>query len=113
MCVGINVYSFALKPDATFYLRIDAEHLVPRVLADGGSFDYWESGMDLPMGEDLYESFIRYQSRIIEELDVLSRRFEFQTLDALRDVDGISDELCERVSRLLADRRDATRSGNR
>ena len=108
-----QVYSFALKPDATFYLRIDAEHLVPRVLADGGSFDYWESGMDLPMGEDLYESFIRYQSRIIEELDVLSRRFEFQTLDALRDVDGISDELCERVSRLLADRRDATRSGNR
>ena len=40
------------------------------MLASGG-FDYWESGMDLPMGEDLYDSFIEYQKRVIEELDVL------------------------------------------
>src|SRR5438876_82633 len=50
-----QVYSFALKPDAVFYLRIRAEDLVPRVLADG-PFDYWESGMDMPMGEDLHDS---------------------------------------------------------
>jgi dTMP kinase len=34
-----QVYSFALLPDAVFYLRIDPAHLVPRVLAQG-PFDY-------------------------------------------------------------------------
>src|SRR5688572_17698123 len=46
-----QVFSFSLKPDLVFYLRIGVPDLVPRVLANGG-FDYWESGMDLPMGED-------------------------------------------------------------
>ena len=73
----------------------------PRVLAEGGGFDYWESGMDLPMGEDLYESFIQYQRRVIPELDALSREYAFQTLDATRRVDDISEELCERVAPLL------------
>jgi len=43
--------------------------------------------MDLPMGEDLYESFIRYQGRVIEELDRLAQEFGFVTLDATRDVE--------------------------
>lgn len=102
-----KVYSFALKPDAVFYLRIDVEPLVPRVLADG-PFDYWESGMDLPMGEDLYDSFIQYQRRVIAQLDSLAGEYGFQTVDALRDVDDISEDLCKRVTRLLTERRPAT-----
>lgn len=99
-----NVYSFALKPDAVFYLRIGVEELVPRVVAEG-PFDYWESGMDLPMGEDLYDSFIEYQRRVISQLDELAKEYSFQTIDATRKVDAISDELCESVSRLLTSRR--------
>ncbi len=98
-----NAYSFALKPDAVFYLRIEAEALVPRVLAEG-PFDYWESGMDLPMGEDLYDSFIEYQRRIIAQLDGLAREYDFRTLDATKRVDDMSEDLCEQVSRLLASR---------
>ena len=96
-----KVYSFALRPDAVFYLRIDVKTLVPRVLADG-PFDYWESGMDLPMGEDLYESFIEYQRRVISELDSLSTEYSFQTIDATRPVEDISEDLCDRVTQLLA-----------
>jgi len=95
-----QVYSFALRPDAVFYLRIEVPDLVPRVLAKG-SFDYWESGMDLPMGTDLYESFIEYQSRVIRELDALSTEFEFHTLDATRPTDTVAKELCEQVTQLL------------
>ena len=98
-----QVYSFALLPDAVFYLRIGAQQLVHRVLADG-PFDYWESGMDVPMGEDLYDSFVTYQGRIIHELDGLAREYAFQTLDAARDKDDISEELCASVSRLLLKR---------
>jgi dTMP kinase len=95
-----KVFSFALRPDAVYYLRIEVPELVPRVLASRG-FDYWESGMDLPMGEDLYESFINYQKRVIEELDALAREYDFNTIDARRPVNEISEELCAHVSRLL------------
>ena len=101
-----QVYSFSLKPDAVFYLRIEVPDLVPRVLSNGG-FDYWESGMDIPMGEDLFESFIRYQERVIHELDGLSREYAFQTIDATGSVDAISDDLCARVSELLGSSRPA------
>lgn len=96
-----QVYSFALKPDVVFHLRIEVEDLVPRVLVDG-PFDYWESGMDVPMGEDLYESFVHYQRRIIQQLDDLASEYGFLTLDATRDVGDLSDELCERVEALLS-----------
>jgi len=99
-----QVYSFALLPDAVYYLRIDPLHLVPRVLADGGAFDYWESGMDVPMGEDLYDSFVNYQGRIIQELDGLARDYGFHTLDARRNEDDIADELCANVTRVLMKR---------
>ena len=95
-----QVYSFALKPSAVFYLRIGVPDLVPRVLVNGG-FDYWESGMDLPMGNDLYESFIHYQTRVIDELDGLAREYSFETLDATLPVDEISAYLAQRVSSLL------------
>ncbi len=100
-----RVYSFSLQPDATFYLRIGVKDLVQRVVQNGG-FDYWESGMDIPMGEDLHDSFIRYQSRLIETLDELSHEFGFDTIDATRPVDEIARYLCERVSALLESSRD-------
>ena len=99
-----KVYSFSLKPDAVFYLRIEVPQLVPRVLSNGG-FDYWESGMDLPMGEDLYESFIHYQRRVIEELDALARENRFETIDAGLPVDRIAAFLAERVTQVLDARR--------
>jgi dTMP kinase len=102
-----QVYSFALKPSLTFYLRIEVEDLVPRVLAVGGGFDYWESGLDMPMGEDLYDSFVNYQRRMIRELDALSSENAFTTLDATRKVDDLSDELCDRVAARLAQGRPA------
>jgi dTMP kinase len=101
-----RVYSFSIKPDAVYYLRIDVPNLVPRVLLNGG-FDYWESGMDLPMGADLYESFIEYQQRVIQNLDELAREYDFHTIDATQDLDAIARDLAQRVTQLLeADRQE-------
>jgi dTMP kinase len=95
-----QVYSFSLKPDAVYYLRIEVPDLVPRMLSSGG-FDYWESGMDLPMGNDLYDSFIAYQTRVIGELDQLAREYRFVTIDATQDVDEIAATLADKVTRRL------------
>jgi dTMP kinase len=95
-----RVFEFSLKPDAVYYLRIGVPALVPRALSKG-TFDYWESGMDLPMGVDLYDSFIHYQQRVIEELDALSTEYHFFSIDATRPIDENSEALCAHVSELL------------
>src|ERR1700737_553123 len=56
-----SIYGLALKPDAVFYLKIGLDDLIPRILQSGG-FDYWESGMDMRLGADLFESFVHYQT---------------------------------------------------
>src|SRR5436305_199197 len=54
-------YGLALKPDAVFYLRANVGGLIPRVLSSPAGFDYWESGMDIHLGDDLFDSFAAYQ----------------------------------------------------
>jgi len=66
-----SAYSFALKPDAVFYLRIGVDDLIPRVVFSRG-FDFWESGMDLHPSEDMYESFRKYQGALLNQFDVLT-----------------------------------------
>jgi len=95
-----QVYGFALKPDAVFYLRIETQDLVPRILTSGG-FDYWESGMDVRMGADLYDSFVHYQTALIERFDQLARLDGFDVIDATRPMDDIHAYLWEKVSALL------------
>src|SRR6516162_827181 len=65
-----SIYGLALKPDAIFYLKIGIDDLIPRVLQRGG-FDYWESGMDMRLGDDLFESFVNYQNRLLDEFDAM------------------------------------------
>ena len=97
-----EVYGFALKPDAIFYLRVNIDDLVTRVLQSGG-FDYWESGMDLRMGEDLYESFIRYQKWLLAEFDKMVEPYGFNIIDASATVEDVFTDLRERVDKVIAD----------
>ena len=96
-----EVYGFALKPDAIFYLRVNIDDLVTRVLQSGG-FDYWESGMDLRMGEDLYESFIRYQKWLLAEFDKMVEPYGFEMVDASNSVEEVFKDLCARVERVIS-----------
>jgi dTMP kinase len=67
-----NVFGFALVPDRIFYLRIDLDHLIPRMLNAHG-FNYWESGMDFLGNQDYYENYIEYQSRLVSLNNGLER----------------------------------------
>jgi dTMP kinase len=96
-----EVYGFALKPDAIFYLRINVDDLVTRVLQSTG-FDYWESGMDLHMGEDMYESFVRYQKWLLAEFDKMVENYGFQIVDASGTIEDVFEDLRARVERVVA-----------
>ena len=95
-----EVYGFALKPDAIFYLRVNIDDLVTRVLQSGG-FDYWESGMDLRMGEDLYESFVRYQKWLLAEFDKMVEPNGFEIIDASSTVEEVFNHLRARIDSIV------------
>lgn len=95
-----NLFSFALEPDTVLYLKIDIESLVPRVIESGG-MNYWEAGMDLHMGQDLFDSFVRYQSFLINEYDKLAKEYGFEIIDARKSVDEIQEKIREKVKPLL------------
>jgi dTMP kinase len=95
-----EVYGFALRPDAIFYLRVKIDDLVTRVLQSTG-FDYWESGMDMHMGEDLYESFVRYQKWLLAEFDKMVETHGFEIVDASGPVEEVFENLRVRVDRVV------------
>jgi dTMP kinase len=95
-----EVAGFALVPHAVFYLRAEVDQLVQRVVLGRGQFDYWESGMDLRFGPDMYESFVRYQARIIKALDSMAAPYGFTVIDAGQPIPKIFHELQRRIARL-------------
>jgi dTMP kinase len=95
-----NVTGFGLVPHAIYYLRADVKDLVSRVVVGRGQFDYWESGMDIRFGEDMYESFLRYQKRLIRALDNMARTYGFINIDARRPPEVIQKELQGHIARL-------------
>ena len=97
-----SIYSMALVPDAVFYLRISTpQQLVERVLSSGRGFDYWESGMDLGLGEDFYDSFIEYQTRILKVFDRMSSEYGFHVLNASRSVRSVAADLRRAIMKVV------------
>ena len=95
-----EVYGFALKPDRVFYLRAGVDDLVTRVLQKGG-FDYWESGMDLHLGDDMYESFVAYQTRMMAQFDKMVEDYGLTVIDASRPIDAVFADLKGKISDVL------------
>ncbi len=95
-----SIYGLALKPDAIFYLKVGVDELIPRVLQRGG-FDYWESGMDMRLGADLFESFVNYQARLLALYDTMTEEYHFQVINANLAVEQIAEQLKQRIIPLL------------
>ena len=95
-----NLYKFAIKPDAVFYLRIAVESLIPRVVFSHG-FDYWESGMDLQSSEDMYDSFCKYQTALMAQFDGLAEQYGFEVVDASQPVEQVFRDLRDGIRRVM------------
>lgn len=108
-----QVFGFALEPDVVFYMKIGIENLIPRVIntqtlnerywedESGEGMDYWESGMDLKLGEDFYDSFVEYQKRILEEFDFMTAEFNFNLVDASKSFEETNRKLKEGILSIL------------
>ncbi|MGA2420773.1 MAG: hypothetical protein ABSG69_11865, partial [Candidatus Acidiferrum sp.] len=84
---GINrdylsgLYAMALRPHLTFWLNVRPETAFAREFKKAQAISYWEAGRDMSLSHDLYWSFIRYQTMIKREFEVMAKRNSFIELD--------------------------------
>ena len=95
-----EMFGFAIVPDAVFYLEADLDHLSPRVLV-GEGFDYWESGMDVLRGDDIFESYRVYQTKLLAQFRQIGKEYKFITVDANSSVQEIFSDLRRRLKPIL------------
>jgi dTMP kinase len=97
-----NLYSIALVPDAVFYLSVSPEELVQRNFAKNHALDYWESGMDLGLSQDMFDSFLEYQSLVQAQFKRLQSTYGFTMIDGNRSPEEITEELKKNIEAVLA-----------
>jgi len=108
----LKSYGFALVPDAVFYMRVKVKALIPRILNSDNlgdeywkstdkMMDFWESGMDMRLSEDFYDSFIHYQKKVISIFDSMAKEYGFQVVDAGKKFSHVNKILKEGIMSVL------------
>jgi dTMP kinase len=88
-----QLYSFAVRPDITFFFRAPLEVSLKRILEGRPELKYHEAGLDMGWSTDPYESFRIFQSRILAEYDGMKDRFGFTQINSNRDIHLMQEEV--------------------
>ncbi|MCA0314570.1 MAG: dTMP kinase [Candidatus Melainabacteria bacterium] len=99
-----KLYGFAPAPDMVFYMKMPIEPLLRRIITTRGGLDFYESGRDIGMSTDLYQSFKLYQSQIMYEFSEMAEEFDFKVLDASQSIDEVQKQLRREMMPILADK---------
>ena len=103
---GLNIdwvkklYNYAPEPDLVFYLDMPIDVLLKRVIGTTG-LDYWESGRDIGLSTDFYESFKIYQAKCLEEYNNMKQDYNFVSIDGTLPRDEIHKIMIGHVEKLL------------
>ena len=104
---GINrdylngLYAMALRPHLTFWLNVRPETAFAREFKKAQAISYWEAGRDMSLSHDLYWSFIRYQTMIKREFEVMAKKHGFIELDGEASVSAVNKQLRQRIGEQL------------
>ena len=99
-----DLYSFAVKPDATFYFKVPLDVAVNRIVGAREKIKFYEAGMDLGLSLEPVESFRLFQGRVLDEYNRMAVEYGFQVIDGTRSIDSQQQKVGEIVARLY-DRR--------
>ncbi len=83
-----GIYSYAAKPDLTFFFKADLEVSLRRILDGRPELKHFEAGMDLRLSHDPYESFRIFQGRIVDQYLAMSAESNFLLIDANQQIEA-------------------------
>ena len=95
-----RLYDFAPEPDLIFYLNMPVEILLKRIIASSG-LDYYESGRDIGLSTDFYESFKIYQRKIISEYSKMEKEYHFETIDGTLSIDAVQSKMRKAIKEFM------------
>jgi len=98
-----KVYGFAVEPDLVVYLKMPLDALLRRIITNRGGLDFYESGRDIGISTDLYQSFKLYQSKILQEYERMIDEYGFKVLGGDDSIDHVQKELRRMLSQLVAE----------
>ncbi len=96
-----NLFSFAIKPDLVFYLDVDPYNLIHRVFQKNYSLDYYESGVDLGISNDIYDSFIKYQYILKKEFEKMRQRYSLINIDGNKNIEEVNQQIQSKIDSFL------------
>jgi dTMP kinase len=97
-----KLYGFAVEPDLVFYMKMPLEPLLRRIITARGGLDFYESGRDIGMSTDLYQSFKLYQSQILFQYEHMVDEYKFKVVQADDPVDAVQRALRTAMHELLS-----------
>jgi len=97
-----KLYSFALKPDITFYFRVPVDIAAGRILSGRPKLKYYEAGMDLNLSNDIYESYRIFQSRIIEQYEKMTTSENFTVIDGTLNIEKQQELVREKFKSVIS-----------
>ena len=100
-----KLFGFAPVPDIIFYLQVDPQVLLYRAFEKYGTLDYWESGMDICLSSDRFESFQVYQSLLARQFDQMVEKYDFKVLEGNESCEIIQKKIRRDIERFLKERR--------
>jgi dTMP kinase len=97
-----NLFGFAIIPDLVYYLDVNPAKLVHRVFEKNSSLDYYESGADMGLSEDMFESFLKYQGMLAKEFRRMQKKYGLVRIDGNRSPEEIHRDLIVRIDKFLS-----------
>jgi dTMP kinase len=96
-----SLFSFAIKPDLVFYLDVDSYNLIHRVFQKNYSLDYYESGLDLGISNDIFDSFVKYQYILKKEFEKMRARYNLINIDGNKNIEEIHKQIQSQIDDFL------------
>jgi len=96
-----ELYSFAVRPTITFFIRVTPQVALARLKAGRKTVKPAEAGADVFPGLDPEDGFLKYQGLLLEVYDRLATEEGFVVLDGERTPREVQIEIRRRVGELL------------
>lgn len=95
-----KLYDFAPEPDLIFYLDVSVDVLLKRIIGSKG-LDFYESGRDIGLSTDIYNSFEIYQKRCMTEYKKLQKEYNFININGELPIEEIHQKIVKEVKKVL------------
>ncbi|MGB8934212.1 MAG: hypothetical protein WCC17_03790 [Candidatus Nitrosopolaris sp.] len=89
-----NLFGFAMKP-------VEPNELVHRVFQKNSSLDYYESGADLGLSDNMFKSFLIYQGLLAKQFRKMQKKYGLVPINGNRSMIEIHKNLQDKIDYFL------------